>query len=184
MIPAVGTGYNQPQFQMVAVELKKEFYPRAELVQVSMKRSSDDEPIVTKYYARGSIFDWNTVYNASRILTISHGGLDGPIFAYDSRTIGGIAWGRGLQPWAELDLMSPGTLSQEGKAFWKRLGLRMQADGKIIFLGCNIAAASFARNVSRISGGKHVYASSHTFGAGDIQKVVPQIRNIEAKARS
>jgi hypothetical protein len=171
IVPRDGPG--SKAFEAVAVELRKSFYAKAKIVYA--KTTAAQGAIKTTYTYHNGKFDWTSALNLSRVLTISHGSLDGPIFGQDSDQYGMI----GLQPWGIGDYS--GRLSPEGEAFWQTVGGHMPSTGKIFLLGCNMGATSFARNVSKVAGAKHVYASLSSFGAGDTRVVIPAIRKIEGK---
>lgn len=174
IVPSGGPGAKS--FEAVAVTLKKEFYSGAKIVYATTVKSAGG--LRTTYTHKGASFDWSTAHKLSRVITISHGGKDGPAFGHEEVSL---FRERSLQPWG-ID-GSNGELSQEGLAFWGLVGKNMLGDGKIILLGCNMAAAAFGSNVSKAAKGKAVYASKDEFGAGDTRKVLPQIKKIEAKAK-
>jgi hypothetical protein len=172
IVPGGGPGWRS--FEAVAVELTKEIYPSGKIVYATTVENGGQ--LRTTYTYKAKQFDWDTAHKLSRILTISHTGLDGPIFGYKQGQHGPVS----LQPWGVGNYS--GDLSPEGQAFWTLAGKNMLANGRIILLGCQMARAAFPNNVSRAAKGKRVYASKEAFGAGDTRKVLPAIRKIESKA--
>jgi hypothetical protein len=130
-------------------------------------------------------------------MILSHIGLcDGPNINY-------YAPGdpRAFQPWGQEGV---GQLTQRGLSFWQSVGAALNPNGKILLLGCKsgvrgckggnncwdnhndvngthhhdgFPAATFAQLVSNASG-RVTFGARGPFGAGDVAKCLPPVRNI------
>jgi len=72
-----------------------------------------------------------------------------------------------------IDMLRP-----EARAFWSRVGQALRADGKIIFLGCNVGQRSYIDHVANASG-RTAFGPSEACSAADVQTVLRLVKSIE-----
>jgi len=163
IIPSQGNDTNA--FEDVAKKLKKDVYPGATIVKTTVTDSSGDLSVSFKT-TDGHPFTFDATHDVSRVVTISHSfSGDGPNLAYHDG---------GYQPWGQKD----SELSDSGKLFWESVGSSLGSDGKVILLGCFMGSGTYAGNVAKATG-KHVYAATDLFGAGDDKTALKTVRAIE-----
>jgi hypothetical protein len=165
-------GHNTGAFDSVAAQLKSEVYDDAVIVKT---RITDDSGVVTvAFYKHAQPFSWDRTTALRRVLTISHGMLDGPNLGYCDTILPMEAH----QPWGT----NGGDLTEAGTTFWTLVSRHMEAKGKIILLGCLMGAGNFARNVAKLTK-KEVYAATNEFGAGNAKTALKNVRAIEKHKR-
>jgi hypothetical protein len=169
VIPSQGDAKNA--FEDVALKLKKEVYNNATIVKTTVTDSNGAASVA--FTTRdGRPFSWDKTHNVSRVLTISHGGWDGPNLALGEPD--DIVPSNEHQPWGD-----KGDLSGAGQAFWTSVGKSLRADGKIILLGCNEGSGDFAGSVAKAAK-KRVFAATDNIAAGNSTSALSYVRSIEA----
>ncbi len=114
--------------------------------------------------------NWPDFRNLRTIITISHGGSDGPNLK--SHMGGHQPWNRHEERWREL--------SEPGRLHWSAAGFQLADDGKIIFLGCSMGRAdrSYAKLVATAAR-KKTYAATGSFAAANVATSLTHVRQIE-----
>jgi hypothetical protein len=163
-------GHDVGSFHQVARELAKSVYKDSVIVKANITGQGDNLTVNLTW--NNHPFSLSNHKDLRRVLTISHGMLDGPNLAYGSDLPLDAH-----QPWAS----GGGELTEQGRDFWRSVSQNMRPDGKIIFLGCLMGAGNFARNVAGLTR-KKVYASQSLFGAGDGKIAVSAVKAVEANS--
>jgi hypothetical protein len=72
-----------------------------------------------------------------------------------------------------IDMLRP-----EARRFWTRVGRALRADGKIIFLGCNVGQRSYIDHVANASG-RTTFGPAEACSAADVETVLRLVKGIE-----
>jgi hypothetical protein len=177
IVPSQGDSINA--FDDVARQLNQQVYGGTATIVKTTLTESGGSVAVTFQTLRRATFSWDTTHDISTVLTISHAtGNDGPNLALGDESINVLLH----QPWG-MDPSDPTRLSPAAQTFWASVGRAMNADGKIILLGCNIGtggADAYAGRVAAVTG-KKVYAATAAFAAGNTATAVKHVRAIEGQ---
>jgi hypothetical protein len=165
-------GHNTSAFESVATKLKSDVYSDAVIVKARI--TVDSGAVTVSFLRHAHPFSWDHTKDLRRVLTISHGMLDGPNLAFGDAVVPAEAH----QPWGVND----GDLTDTGTAFWTLVSRHMETAGKIILLGCLMGAGQFARNLAHLTK-RNVYAATNEFGAGDAKTALKNVRAIEDHKR-
>lgn len=167
-------GSDAGSFEASAVALDRQVYGgKAKFLRTTVSEGGG----VTLTVNRTQSFTWDSVHNVDRVLTISHAHGDGPNLAFASGL-------NGRQPWAfRAGSAAEPEISGGGSAFWKSVAAAMTPGGKILLLGCSMAAGlgdtpSYGSLVARATG-RSVYAVGSSFAAGNADTAVHAVRGVE-----